>query len=375
MMARKNNNVVSETVSDDPKWAAMQQVVNSIKKEFGESSVFAATDRGLSVDVISTGSLSIDIATGVGGFPRGRIIEVFGPESSGKTTIALSAIASAQKAGGTTVFIDTENALDPTYAERIGINLDRLLISQPNSGEEALRIAEKFVENGVVDLIVLDSVAALVPSAEISGEIGDSHVGLQARLMSQALRKLSGIINKTKTVMIFTNQLRDKVGMSSYGPSETTSGGRALKFYATMRLDVRRIQSLKTSSGVVGARTKVKIVKNKVAPPFREAEFDIIFPNGISLPGELIDYGVANNLVSKRGAYFEFEDVRAQGKDKMRAALIEKPEAAFRLHSQVLALYGLPELTYMPRYGDVHDTVEISEDDFSSVNPDFELEE
>jgi recombination protein RecA len=302
--------------------AALEMALRNIEKQFGKGSIMKLGESThMQIEAISTGSLALDIALGVGGFPRGRIIEVFGPESSGKTTVALHAIASVQKNGGTAAFIDAEHALDPRYAAKLGINIDELLLSQPDTGEQALEIAEALVRSGAVDIIVIDSVAALVPKAEIEGDMGDSHIGLQARLMSQALRKLSGAINKSKVIAIFINQLREKVGVM-FGNPEVTPGGRALKFYSTIRLDVRRIESIKQGNDIVGNRTRIKVVKNKVAPPFKQAEVDIMYGEGISKEGSLIDIGTDMDIVDKSGAWYSFEGERlGQGRENAKQFL------------------------------------------------------
>ena len=309
---------------------ALATALAQIEKQFGKGAVMKlGANVAMQVDSISTGSLGLDLALGVGGLPRGRIIEVYGPESSGKTTLALHVLAEAQKAGGEVAFIDVEHALDPAYARALGVDIDSLLVSQPDTGEQAMEICEALVRSGAIDAIVVDSVAAMVPKAEIEGEMGDSHVGLQARLMSQALRKLTGIIGKTNTVCIFINQLREKVGVV-YGNPEVTTGGRALKYYSSVRVDVRRIEGLKDSAGnFIGNRTRAKIVKNKVAPPFKEAEFDIMFGEGISKVGELIDLGVKLGIVQKSGAWFNYGDTRlGQGRDNAKIFLKEHPEVA-----------------------------------------------
>ena len=309
---------------------ALATALAQIEKQFGKGAVMKlGANVAMQVDSISTGSLGLDLALGVGGMPRGRIIEVYGPESSGKTTLALHVLAEAQKAGGEVAFIDVEHALDPAYARALGVDIDSLLVSQPDTGEQAMEICEALVRSGAIDAIVVDSVAAMVPKAEIEGEMGDSHVGLQARLMSQALRKLTGIIGKTNTVCIFINQLREKVGVV-YGSPEVTTGGRALKYYSSVRVDVRRIEGLKDSAGnFIGNRTRAKIVKNKVAPPFKEAEFDIMFGEGISKVGELIDLGVKLGIVQKSGAWFNYGDTRlGQGRDNAKIFLKEHPEVA-----------------------------------------------
>jgi len=302
--------------------AALEMALRNIEKQFGKGSIMKLGESThMQIEAISSGALALDIALGVGGFPRGRIIEVFGPESSGKTTVALHAIASVQKNGGTAAFIDAEHALDPRYAAKLGINIDELLLSQPDTGEQALEIAEALVRSGAVDIIVIDSVAALVPKAEIEGDMGDSHIGLQARLMSQALRKLSGAINKSKVIAIFINQLREKVGVM-FGNPEVTPGGRALKFYSTIRLDVRRIESIKQGNDIVGNRTRIKVVKNKVAPPFKQAEVDIMYGEGISKEGSLIDIGTDMDIVDKSGAWYSFEGERlGQGRENAKQFL------------------------------------------------------
>ena len=303
---------------------ALDSALLQIEKQFGKGAIMKLGDRvNVQVEVIPTGALSLDIALGVGGIPKGRVVEIFGPESSGKTTVALHIVAEAQKAGGTAAFIDAEHALDPTYASRIGVNIDELIVSQPDTGEQALEITEALVRSGAVDVVVVDSVAALVPKAEIDGEMGDSHVGLQARLMSQALRKLAGVISKSSTVCIFINQLREKVGIM-FGNPETTPGGRALKFYASVRLDVRRIESLRVGNEIVGNHTRVKVVKNKVAPPFKEAEFDIMYGEGISKEGCIIELAVTKDIIEKSGSWFSYKGERiGQGKDNARLFLKE----------------------------------------------------
>ena len=316
---------------------ALEIALSQIEKQFGKGSIMKLGDAGakISVSVIPTGCIELDYALGVGGVPRGRIIEVFGPESSGKTTIALHIIAQSQKMGGTAAFIDAEHALDPVYAENLGVNVDELYVSQPDTGEQALEITEQLVRSGAIDVIVVDSVAALVPKAEIEGDMGDSHVGLQARLMSQALRKLTGAISKSNTVVIFINQLREKVGVM-FGNPETTTGGKALKFYASVRLDVRRIDSLKAGTEIVGNRTRVKVVKNKVAPPFKVAEFDMIYGEGISREGSLLDLAVARKIVQKTGAWFSYGDLRiGQGRENARNFLKDNPELAAEIETKL----------------------------------------
>ncbi|CCC84899.1 protein recA Recombinase A [Paenibacillus polymyxa M1] len=316
--------------------AALDMALRQIEKQFGKGSIMKLGESThMQVETIPSGSIALDIALGTGGFPRGRIIEVYGPESSGKTTVALHAIAEVQKTGGQAAFIDAEHALDPSYASKLGVNIDELLLSQPDTGEQALEIAEALVRSGAVDIIVVDSVAALVPKAEIEGEMGDSHVGLQARLMSQALRKLSGAINKSKTIAIFINQLREKVGVM-FGNPETTPGGRALKFYSTVRLDVRRIESLKMGNDIVGNRTRIKVVKNKVAPPFRQAEVDIMYGEGISKEGSLIDIGTEHDIVDKSGAWYSYEGERlGQGRENAKQFLKENPNIASTIEQKI----------------------------------------
>ncbi|NPA91601.1 MAG: recombinase RecA [Chloroflexi bacterium] len=320
---------------------ALETTIVALRKRFGDGAIMRLGDTAQRIEVIPTGSVSLDIALGVGGIPRGRITEIYGPESSGKTTLCLHVIAEAQKLGGVAAFIDTEHALDPLYASRIGVNIDDLLVSQPDTGEQALEIAEALVRSGAVDVIVVDSVAALVPRAEIEGEMGDSHVGLQARLMSQALRKLAGAIKASNTAMIFTNQLRQKIGIM-FGNPETTTGGMALKFYASVRLDVRRIQSIKRSGEVIGNRVRVTVKKNKVAPPFRVAEFDIMFNEGISREGDLLDLGVQLGIIEKRGSYYLYKDERlAQGREAAKEFLKNHPELAAEIEYQIRKAYGL----------------------------------
>lgn len=320
------------------KQKALDAALGQIEKQFGKGAVMKLGQHStLNVEAISTGSLSLDIALGIGGVPKGRIIEIFGPESSGKTTVALHIVAEAQKRGGSAVFIDVEHALDPIYAQALGVDIDSLLVSQPDTGEQALEIAEALVRSGAVDVVVVDSVAAMVTKAEIEGEMGDSHVGVQARLMSQALRKLTGAIGKSNCVAIFINQLREKIGVM-YGNPETTPGGRALKFYSSVRLDVRRVEQIKVGSEVVGNRTRVKVVKNKVAPPFREAEFDIMYGQGISRVGEILDAAVKLDIVDKSGAWFSYQDTRlGQGRDNVKEFLRQNPEMAEEIAAKVMA--------------------------------------
>ncbi|SEN35135.1 recombinase RecA [Paenibacillus sp. OV219] len=309
--------------------AALEMALRQIEKQFGKGSIMKLGESThMQVETVSSGALALDIALGIGGFPRGRIIEVYGPESSGKTTVALHAIAEVQRAGGQAAFIDAEHALDPSYASKLGVNIDELLLSQPDTGEQGLEIAEALVRSGAVDIVVIDSVAALVPKAEIEGDMGDSHVGLQARLMSQALRKLSGAISKSKTITIFINQLREKVGVM-FGNPETTPGGRALKFYSTIRLDVRRIESVKQGNDIVGNRTRIKVVKNKVAPPFKQAEVDIMYGEGISKEGSLVDIGVELEIIQKSGAWFSYNGERlGQGRENAKQFLKDHRDIA-----------------------------------------------
>lgn len=311
------------------KLRALEATLSSIEKEFGKGTVMKLGDKtAMQVEAVPTGCLDLDMALGVGGIPRGRIVEVFGPESSGKTTVALHVVAQVQKMGGAAAFIDAEHALDPAYAKNLGVNIDELYVSQPNCGEDALEIAEALLRSGAIDIVVIDSVAALVPRAEIDGEMGDSFVGIQARLMSQAMRKLTGVVAKTNAIALFINQIREKVGVM-YGNPETTPGGRALKFYASVRLDVRRGEQLKNGSEVIGNRTKVKVVKNKVAPPFRSCEFDLIYGQGISREGSLLDMAVAKDIIQKSGAWFSYNDQRiGQGRDNTRQYLKDHPEVA-----------------------------------------------
>ena len=324
----------------------LDQILSDIEKQFGKGSIMKlGENQHMKVDVVSSGCLSLDIALGVGGYPRGRIIEIYGPESSGKTTFALQAIASVQKTGGRAAFIDAEHALDPVYAEKLGVNINELLLSQPDTGEQALEICDALVKSEAISIIVIDSVAALVPQAEIDGEMGDSHVGLQARLMSQALRKLSGTISKTNTIAIFINQLREKVGVM-FGNPETTTGGRALKFYSTIRLDVRRNEQLKMGDGVVGNKTTIKVVKNKVAPPFKTAVVEIMYGEGVSREGEVIDLGVEAGIIEKTGAWYSYEGEKlGQGKENVKLLLKETPELTQEIEEKVREFYGISQNT------------------------------
>ena len=321
---------------------ALDMALRQIEKQFGKGSVMKLGEHPEQrVSTVSTGSLAIDIALGVGGYPKGRVIEIYGPESSGKTTVALHAIAEAQRQGGTAAFIDAEHALDPIYAKNLGVNIDELLLSQPDTGEQALEIAEALVRSGAVDIVVVDSVAALVPKAEIEGEMGDSHMGLQARLMSQALRKLSGAINKSQTTAIFINQIREKIGVM-FGNPETTPGGRALKFYSSVRLEVRRAETIKQGNEMIGNRTKVKVVKNKVAPPFKVAEVDIMYGEGISRQGSILDIGAEIDVVEKSGAWYSYKGERlGQGRENSKQFLIENPDITDEIDRQIRVYYGL----------------------------------
>jgi recombination protein RecA len=321
---------------------ALESALAQIDRQFGKGSVMRLGEEGRApVDVIPTGSIALDVALGIGGLPRGRVVEVYGPESSGKTTVALHAVANAQRAGGIAAFIDAEHALDPEYAQRLGVDTDALLVSQPDTGEQALEIADMLIRSGALDIIVVDSVAALVPRAEIEGEMGDSHVGLQARLMSQALRKMTSGLSHARTTAVFINQLREKIGVM-FGSPETTTGGRALKFYSSVRLDVRRIESLKDGTAAVGSRTRVKVVKNKMAPPFRQAEFDILYGEGISREGGLIDMGVEHGFVRKAGAWYTYDgDQLGQGKENARQFLKDNPDLADELEKKIKEKLGI----------------------------------
>ena len=332
---------------DDNKAKALSAALSQIEKQFGKGSIMRMGDSDIGEDIqaVSTGSLGLDIALGIGGLPRGRIVEIYGPESSGKTTLTLSVIAEMQKMGGTAAFIDAEHALDPQYAAKLGVNVPELLISQPDTGEQALEIADMLVRSGSVDIVVVDSVAALTPRAEIEGDMGDSLPGLQARLMSQALRKLTGSINRTNTLVIFINQIRMKIGVM-FGNPETTTGGNALKFYASVRLDIRRTGSIKSGDEVIGNETKIKVVKNKIAPPFKEAHFDILYGEGTSREGEILDLGADAKIVEKSGAWYSYNGERiGQGKDNARNYLKERPELAREIENKVRASLGVPELS------------------------------
>ncbi len=356
-MAASKATATSEKITSsknptDGKSKALETTIASLTKRYGEGTVMKMGDATeLHVDSIPTGALSLDLALGIGGVPRGRVVEIYGPESSGKTTLCQHIIAEAQKRGGICAFIDVEHALDPKYAERCGVNVEALYVSQPDTGEQALEIAEALVRSGAIDVVVVDSVAALVPRAEIEGEMGDSHVGLQARLMSQALRKLSGAIKQSNTVMIFTNQLRQKIGVM-FGNPETTSGGMALKFYASVRLDIRKIETLKSGNDMVGSRTRVTVKKNKVAPPFRVAEFDIMYNEGISKEGDVLDLGVSMGLVDKRGSYFAYNEIRlGQGRENVKSFLREHPETMAQMEGEIRTKAGLGVHNFGPADG------------------------
>lgn len=330
-------------MAQDDKLKALEAAIGKIEKDFGKGAIMKLGESGvnMNVETVPTGALSLDIALGLGGVPRGRVIEIYGPESSGKTTVALHMVAEVQKMGGIAGFIDAEHALDPAYAKRIGVDIDELYISQPDNGEQALEITETMVRSNAVDIIIVDSVAALVPKAEIDGDMGDSHVGLQARLMSQALRKLTGVISKSNCIVIFINQLREKVGVM-FGSPETTTGGRALKFYSSIRLDVRRIEALKQSGEVIGNRTRIKVVKNKIAPPFKEAEFDIMFGQGISKEGDVLDLAANIGIIIKSGAWYAYNDSKiGQGRENSKAFLKENPDIMAEVENKVRVFYNL----------------------------------
>ncbi len=331
-------------MASDDRQKALERAMKQITKDYGKGSIMRLGDEtNIEIETISTGSLALDVALGAGGYPRGRVVEIYGPESSGKTTVALHAIAAAQKAGGTAAFIDAEHALDPQYAKKLGVDIDNLLLSQPDTGEQGLEIADALISSGAIDIIVVDSVAALVPRAEIDGEMGDTHVALQARLMSQAMRKLSGTINKTKTIAIFINQIREKVGIM-FGNPETTPGGRALKFYSSVRLEVRRAETIKEGSENVGNRTRIKVVKNKVAPPFKEAMVDIVFGEGISQVGELVDMGAEKDIINKAGSWYSYGEERiGQGRENAKRYLTDNPAIYEEVDKRVRAAYGIGE--------------------------------
>ena len=367
MAIEKKTKETAPAPSDKQK--ALETAISQIEKQFGKGAVMRLGQNAtMNVEAIPTGSLSLDMALGIGGLPRGRIVEIYGPESSGKTTVALHVVAEAQKRGGSAVFIDVEHALDPVYAKNLGVDIDQLLVSQPDTGEQALEICEALVRSGAVDVVVVDSVAAMVTKAEIEGEMGDTHVGLQARLMSQALRKLTGAIGKSNAIVIFINQLREKIGVM-YGNPETTPGGRALKFYSSVRLDVRRTEQLKAGGEVIGNRVRVKVVKNKVAPPFKEAEFDIMYGQGVSRLGEILDLGSKLDIVQKSGAWFNYGEIRlGQGRDNAKEYLRQNPELAEEIAAKVMAnadkLMGRTAAAVAPKkLGQVNLTAEVDEDE------------
>ena len=352
------------SVNKSEKDKALEAAMAQIQKQFGKGAILKLGDAGaqMNVEAISTGSISLDMATGIGGVPKGRIVEIYGPESSGKTTLTLHIIAEAQKSGGKAAFIDAEHALDPVYAKNLGVNVGELLVSQPDTGEQALEICDMLARSGALDIIVIDSVAALVPKAEIQGEMGDSHVGLQARLMSQALRKLTGTVNKSNTCVIFINQLREKVGVM-FGNPEVTTGGRALKFYSSMRMDVRRIESIKVGDSVVGNRTRVKVVKNKVAPPFKQAEFDIMYGQGISKAGDLLDTAVEHKIIDKAGSWYSFEGERiGQGRENVKTYLQEHKDVMDKIESLLLDILAQKDEDFQPE-----EEPDIPEDDINAI--------
>ena len=373
MAKATKNPQIGQITDEDEKKKALANTLSAIEKQYGKGAIMKLGERtAMNVQTIPTGCLELDIALGVGGVPRGRIIEIYGPESSGKTTVALHMVAEAQKLGGTAAFIDAEHALDPVYAKALGVNIDDLYVSQPDTGEQALEICEALVRSGAVDIIIIDSVAALVPKAEIDGDMGDSHVGLQARLMSQALRKLAGLISKTNCICLFINQLREKVGVM-FGNPETTTGGKALKFYATIRLDIRRSEQLKAGNEIVGNRTKIKVVKNKVAPPFKTCEFDILYGKGISHEGSVLDLAVENDFVQKSGAWFNYGDVRiGQGRENARQYLIDHKDVCDELEAMIREKLLAPkaddgepaEIEVVKEEGPEAEQMEMDPDDF-----------
>lgn len=372
MAAKSRTTQQVSRVSEEGREKALEAVMAQIDKNYGKGAVMRLGDKeAVKVETISTGALSLDAALGIGGLPRGRVVEIYGPESSGKTTVALHAVASVQKEGGIAAFIDAEHALDPIYAAKLGVDTDALLVSQPDTGEQALEIMDMLVGSGSVDIIVVDSVAALVPRAEIEGEMGDSHVGLQARLMSQALRKITGRLAQTGTTAIFINQLREKIGVF-FGSPETTTGGKALKFYASVRIDIRRIETLKDGANPIGNRTRAKIVKNKMAPPFKQAEFDILYGEGISIEGGIIDMGVENNIVKKSGAWFTYEgDQLGQGKENVRRFLKDNPELAEEIKYKTLVKLGIIESDEEEENADVADEFSEDIDPLDAVSENF----
>lgn len=348
---------------NNEKIAALEAAMHQIEKQFGKGSIMKlGSNTEMDIEVIPTGSLGLDIALGVGGVPKGRIIEIYGPESSGKTTVTLHIVAEAQKRGGAAAFIDAEHALDPSYAKKVGVDIEELIVSQPDTGEQALEIAEALVRSNAVDVIVVDSVAALVPKAEIDGEMGDSHIGLQARLMSQALRKLTGVINKSKCVVIFINQLREKIGIM-FGNPETTAGGRALKFYSSVRLDIRKFDTIKVGEDTLGNRTRIKVIKNKVAPPFKVAEFDIMYNEGISKEGSLIDLAVNEEIVQKSGSWFAYGDTRlGQGRENSKVYLKENPKIANEIENLIREKHKLPLTKIVIREETIEDNTKLNEE-------------
>jgi len=354
-------------MADKGRGKALETTLLSIKKRFGDGAIIRLGEAThLDVEAIPTGSISLDIALGIGGIPRGRVTEIYGPEASGKTTLAQHIVAEAQKMGGVAAFIDMEHALDPTYARMCGVDIDNLYIAQPDTGEQALEIAEALIRSGAVDVVIIDSVAALVPRAEIEGDMGDAHMGLQARLMSQALRKLSGAIKQSNTSMIFTNQLRMKIGVL-FGNPETTSGGRALKFYSSVRLDMRRIQSIKQAGEIIGSRTRVRVVKNKVAPPFKKAEFDIMYNEGISWVGDVLDLATEMELVTKRGSYYSYGETRlGQGRENAKEFFRNNPELTLEIENKVREAVGLPQRSYVPPAEEVGEALPSSADEKSN---------
>lgn len=361
MATTKADKIVERKIDQAERDKALEEALSKITKQFGKGAIMKLGDKSaqMNVESIPTGSISLDIATGIGGVPRGRIVEIYGPESSGKTTLTLHIVAEAQKNGGKAAFIDAEHALDPVYAKNLGVDVDELLISQPDTGEQALEICDMLVRSGAIDLVVIDSVAALVPKAEIQGEMGDAHVGLQARLMSQALRKITGSINRSQTCVVFINQLREKVGVS-YGNPEVTTGGRALKFYSTMRLEVRKAESIKNGDTVMGNRTKVKVVKNKVAPPFKLAEFDIMYGEGISKEGDILDSAVNNKIVDKAGSWYSYNGERiGQGRENIKTYLKENPDVTEEIKSKIMEQMGNSEAP--------EGEPEVSEEEFSEI--------